>query len=77
MKALVLRTWSLGVGAFFSGFFGGLENQLILIRVKRCVNTLFVVWSENGREMVADWSRVGREVRKSCSERQTKRMEEL
>ena len=60
MKVLILETLSSGVGAFFLGFFKGLGNGVILGRVKRCVNTLFVVWRENGREQVADWSRVGR-----------------
>ena len=52
-KVLALETLSSGVGAFFLGFFKGLGNGVILGRVKRCVNTLFVVWRENGRELVA------------------------
>ena len=35
---------------FFFGIYHGLGNGLILGRVKRCVNTLFVVWRENGRK---------------------------
>ena len=46
LKVLILETLSSGVGAFFSGFFRGLRNGLILVRVK---------W------FGANWSRIGRE----------------